>query len=176
VNIADPHNHWGRDKRGFNKQTYLEEMLRLKRESVQKPERAPLNAFLLGNAYFSMTWHGKYWIMSRTWWSMDEFDSWSITKCSPILDNYYGCARARRWYRQCMVTSEDPDLKALACLMVRECDERMRRYVHYASTDHDSPLPTFRDRYGPRLQGRAREAYAQIQECANYEAFIARYR
>ncbi len=72
VNVEDAHNYGKSDVNRYNKRTIVERMIALKQEAKQNARKRALNNYLLGNAYFSMTWHGKYWIMSRIAWSMWE--------------------------------------------------------------------------------------------------------
>src|SRR5690606_8832494 len=76
VNLEDPHNYVKQDSARYNKRTIVDRMLRLQREADKNPGKRALNNYLLGNAYYNMTWHGKYWIMSHIGWSIWDMAQW----------------------------------------------------------------------------------------------------
>jgi|694.fasta_scaffold99698_2 hypothetical protein len=165
VNVSDLHNGAKQDRRFFSKRTYLAEILRLKREAATDPAKAALDNYLLGNAYFNMSWHGKYWIMCDVAWSSDE-EIFTDGKSAAFKAHYYGLARAKPYYLKAMRQAKDPALKALACYMAAFCDH-----------PRDPQEAHRRNRLLKELhKGPEREAYEGIVECTLYEDFIGRYR
>lgn len=165
VDVADPNNYAKKDILHYNKRQLMDELVCLREQFERDPQRHALNAYLIGNAYFNMSWYGKYWIMSSTWWSVVQFDhSWSVRDPVP-RENYLRLARARVWYLKCMRNSTDPELKALACFMVTCCDQRNdedfeRHHLHRRELRDSTALAT----------------YDAINECIGYDGYIARYR
>ena len=165
VDVADPNNYAKKDLLHYNKRQLVDELVCLKEEAVKHPEKAALNAYLIGNAYFNMSWYGKYWIMSSTWWSGEQFNEpWSPHN-EAFEDHYLRLSRAKTWYLRSMRTAKDPELKALACFMVTYCDQQNdeegeRRHLHKRE---------LRDSL-------SRAAYEGINECLGYDDYIARYR
>ena len=165
VDVADPNNYAKKDLLHYNKRQLVDELVCLKEEAVKHPEKAALNAYLIGNAYFNMSWYGKYWIMSSTWWSGEQFNEpWSPHN-EAFEDHFLRLSRAKTWYLRSMRTAKDPELKALACFMVTYCDQQNdeegeRRHLHKRE---------LRDSL-------SRAAYEGINECLGYDDYIARYR
>lgn len=165
VNVSDQHNGARKDRHFYNKREYVAEILRLKREAAADPSKAALNNYLLGNAYFNMSWHGKYWIMCDVAWSSDP-DNFSDGKPAAFKAHYYGLARAKPYYLKAMRLARDPGLKALACYMAAFCDH-----------PRDPQEAHRRNRLRGQLRdGAEREAYQGIVECTQYADFIGRYR
>ncbi len=165
VDVADPNNYAKKDILHYNKRQLVDELVCLKEEARRHPEKAALNAYLIGNAYFNMSWYGKYWIMSSTWWSGRQFDQRWSRRDAAFEDHYLRLSRAKEWYLKSMRTAKDPELKALACFMVTYCDQQNdeegeRRHLHKRE---------LRDSL-------SRGAYEAINECVGYDAYIARYR
>ncbi len=165
VNVGDLHNGARQDRRFYNKREFVGEVLRLKHEALVDPSKAALDNYLLGNAYFNMSWHGKYWIMCDNAWSSDMEMS-GTDRPEAFKRHYFGLARAKPHYLKAMELAKDPALKALACYMAGFCDHPM-----------DPQEAHRRNRLRPRLRGDAeREAYEGIVECTQYADFIGRYR
>lgn len=169
VNIEDPHNYAHKDQGHYTKRTIVERMIDLKQDAARHPRHRALDEYLLGNAYYNMTWHGKYWIMQRIQWTR-----WAETYGDPVTrtpqnDAYFGCAAARTHYEAVLRSAKDPVLKAMACRMVNECDQNWRWY-----TGDNSDVP---DPYKDLLtDAKSREAYEAIQDCSRYADFVARFR
>ena len=165
VDVADPNNYTKKDILHYNKRQLVDELVCLKEEAAKRPEKAALNAYLLGNAYYNMSWHGKYWIMSSTWWSSEQFSYRWSPRDPAFLAHYLRLSRARSWYLKSMRTAKDPELKALACFMVTWCDQQndpeYERHHRHRAELRDSV---------------ALETYEAINECIGYDGYIARYR
>ncbi|MEZ4740710.1 MAG: hypothetical protein R2818_15450 [Flavobacteriales bacterium] len=172
VDLEDQHNTEHRDKGRYNKRTILERMIALKREARTDPSKRALNNYLLGNAYYNMTWHGKYWIMSRIGWSMWEMSEWRDREYAGPTDGaYFGCAKAKPYYVAAMKYAKDPVLKAMACRMAGECE------ANWLSFQGEGGLDEWENPHAAALKdGKSREAYRAITECTGYRDFVARFR
>jgi hypothetical protein len=173
LNIHDPHNYRKEDRGRYNKRTIVERMLALQREADRNPKKRALNHYLLGNAYYNMSWHGKYWIMSRIAWSIhDMSDRRGATYGAPGDDDYYGCARAMEHYVQAIDT-KDPVLKALAVRNAARCAWNWQTYKDGSEPDWS----TWENPYKKHLRDRKRQdAYDDVVECRGYADYVARYR
>ncbi|MBL7981171.1 MAG: hypothetical protein JNL52_05110 [Flavobacteriales bacterium] len=171
VNVEDAHNYGKSDVNRYNKRTIVERMIALRKEAELNPKRRAVNNYLLGNAYFSMTWHGKYWIMSRIAWSMWEDGDWNEPTQEKRFDDadYFGCQRAKRHYEQAFRTAKDPVLKAMACRMLVECDRNWRSFSGQPDTDESPWVDLLKDK-------KSREAYRAIEECVSYSVFVQRFK
>ncbi|HRF79619.1 MAG TPA: hypothetical protein PL070_05990, partial [Flavobacteriales bacterium] len=99
---------------------------------ASNPKKRALNNYLLGNAYFNMTWYGKYWGLSRIAWSIHDMSGWYEPEYNtPGDDDYYGCARAKEHYLAAMEAATDPVLKAMACMMAEQCEYNWGDYQRW---------------------------------------------
>jgi hypothetical protein len=173
LNIHDAHNYGKTDNVRYTKRTIVERMLALQREADRNPKKRALNHYLLGNAYYNMSWHGKYWIMSRIAWSIhDMSDRRGATYGAPGDDDYYGCARAMEHYVQAIDT-KDPVLKALAVRNAARCAWNWQTYKDGSEPDWS----TWENPYKKHLRDRkSQNAYNDILECRGYADYVARYR
>jgi hypothetical protein len=173
LNIHDPYNHSKSDSGRYNKRTIVERMIHLQREADRDPKARALNHYLLGNAYYNMSWHGKYWIMSRIAWSMHDMNGLRGNGSgAPGDDDYFGCARAREHYLKAIDT-KDPVLKAMAVRNAARCEWNWQTYINKGEPDWG----TWQNPYKNRLTSKkSQEAYWDILECRGYEDFVARYR
>ena len=172
LNIHDPHNYWKEDHANYNKRSIVERMVALKKEAERNPKKRALNNYLLGNAHYNMSWHGKYWIMSRIAWSMHEMDQWRDREESgPFDDDYFGCERAKAHYLIAARAAKDPVLKAMAVRMLGKCEWN---WLDYSG---EGGLDEWENPHADILTDRkSREAYLDIQECRGYADFVSRYR
>lgn len=170
VNLEDPHNYNKADSVRYNKRTIVERMVRLQQEAEREPGKRALNHYLLGNAWYNMSWHGKYWIMSRIGWSVWEMSGWRTRAESPGDADYYGSRRARQHYLIALKEARDPVLQAMACRMAEECDRNWAMFTGESVPEGASP-------YRAQLSGSAGQAaYKAIEDCSGYADFVARFR
>lgn len=171
VNIEDPHNYHKTDSVRYTRLSIVERMVALKKEAARIPSKRALNNYLLGNAYFSMSWYGKYWGLSRIAWSIHR-DGWSD---EPVRargdDDYYGCERAKVHYLAAMEAAKDPVLKAMACMMAEQCEYNWGEYQRW--DDPIGPEPPYLDQL---TDANSQQAYRDIIECRHYADFVRRYR
>jgi hypothetical protein len=172
VNIEDPHNYSNSDSARYTRRTIVERMIALEQEAARNPKKRALNHYLLGNAYYNMSWHGNYWGLSRIAWSMHEMDQWRDRETSgPGDDDYYGCARAKKHYVLAMEAAKDPVLKAMAVRMAGECEWNWLAYAGEGGLDEwENPWKEqLRDK-------KSQAAYRDIEECRSYADFVKRFR
>lgn len=174
VNIHDPHNYSKSDNVRYTRLSIVERMVALKNEAARDPKKRALNNYLLGNAYYSLSWHGKYWGLSRIAWSIHDMSGWYEPEPqydTPGDDDYYGCWRAKEHYLMAMETATDPVLKAMACRMAGECESNWMNYSAESGV-HDRRNPWEEELTDVQSQ----EAYRDIVECRHYADFVRRYR
>jgi hypothetical protein len=172
VNIEDPHNYGKSDSANYTRRSIVERMIALQNEADMNPKKRALNHYLLGNAYYNMSWHGKYWGLSRIAWSMHDMSDWRGNGYgAPGDDDYFGCARAREHYIKAIGAAKDPVLKAMAVRMAGECEKNWLAYTGQG-------MPG--DRENPHVSKlsdhKSRAAYREIEECTGYADFVARFR
>lgn len=172
VNIEDPHNYTKQDSVRYTRLSIVERMVALKKEAARNPDERALDNYLLGNAYYSMSWHGKYWGLSRIAWSVHDMSGWyEPAYDTPGDDDYFGCARAKEHYVAAMEAATDPVLKAMACRMAEEC---AYNWAAYKGSDHfTSEDVAYRDQL---TSAKSQEVYRDIVECRHYADFVRRYR
>ncbi len=172
VNIEDPHNYHKTDSVRYTRLSIVERMVALKKEAASNPKKRALNNYLLGNAYFNMTWYGKYWGLSRIAWSIHDMSGWSEPEYNtPGDDDYFGCARAKEHYLAAMEAATDPVLKAMACMMAEQCEYNWGEYQRW--DDPIGPEPPYLDQL---TDAKSQQAYRDIIECRHYADFVRRYR
>jgi len=172
VNIEDPHNYHKTDSVRYTRLGIVERMVALEKEALRSPAKRALNNYLLGNAYFSMSWHGKYWGLSRIAWSMHEMSEYRDMEYNTPGDaDYYGCERAKEHYLAAMENAKDPILKAMACMMAEQCEYNWGEYQRF--DDPVGPEPPYLDQL---TDAKSQQAYRDIIECRHYTDFVRRYR
>jgi hypothetical protein len=172
VNLEDPHNYGKSDSANYTRRTIVERMIALQREADRDPKKRALNHYLLGNAYYNMSWHGKYWGLSRIAWSMHEMSQWrDREEGGPGDDDYFGTKRAREHYIRAIGTAKDPVLKAMAVRMAGECERNWLDHMGEGGMDEwENPhVSKLKDR-------KSQAAYREIVECIGYADFVARFR
>jgi len=94
----------------YNKVTFLKELIALKtRAQKLSGEAKALTLYKIANAYYSMGYAGKYWIMQKNYQLQDrEYDN-----DKDVNPEYYQAQRARYYYKEALKNSSDPKLLAL---------------------------------------------------------------
>ncbi|MDP3928174.1 MAG: hypothetical protein Q8R57_04075 [Bacteroidota bacterium] len=94
----------------YNKVTFLKELIALKtRAQKLSGEAKALILYKIANAYYSMGYAGKYWIMQKNYQLQDrEYDN-----DKDVNPEYYQAQRARYYYKEALKYSSDPKLLAL---------------------------------------------------------------
>lgn len=94
----------------YNKVTFLRELIQLKNKAQkQSGETKALSLYKIANAYYSMGYAGKYWIMQKNYQLGDrDYDN-----NNDVNPEYYQAQRARYYYKEALKSSKDPKLLAL---------------------------------------------------------------
>ena len=177
VDLNNPHRRNEEDSTGYTKPQMIERLIRLKEEAAKGGPDAAEKYRLIANAYYSMTWHGNSWIMTRPGWSMSdpEGDWWMRSYRTPYIEEfYYGCTRAKKYYLEAMKRSEDPEQAALCCLMAAVCD---RNYVNYVTKNNEKAEDRY-SKYFVLLNNRyatTRFYDRLLDECPGIKKYIAKY-
>jgi hypothetical protein len=108
----------------YNKTTFIERLLELKQELKSDPKKYEQNYFLIGTAYYNMTSHGNYWLMSHIYHPGDDLFSTDST----FEATYIGCKYALEWFNQGVKSCENKSLAALCCFMAQECEHKRDKY------------------------------------------------
>lgn len=110
----------------FNKAEFVARLIELKKENTAKSN------LLLGHAYFNVSYWGNSWMMIAYDWSTygnrqtysdyvygeNNYDAEMMYHNS----NYYRCTLAKMYYEKALKMSKSKDDKALASLMIFECN------------------------------------------------------
>ncbi|OYU96808.1 MAG: hypothetical protein CFE21_00535 [Bacteroidetes bacterium B1(2017)] len=98
----------------YNKRTFLEELITLKTKAANaKGEEKAKMLLKIANAYYAMTYNGKFWIMQKNYhMGYDPNDSYT-----DVDPTYYSGARAKYYYKQILQNSSDPKLLG-ACIYI----------------------------------------------------------
>jgi hypothetical protein len=150
-------------------------MIRLKQKAAEDKKNAALHYYKLANAYYNLTWHGKFWILSKPWSSASDYSEYAKDfTVSRFNDAYYGCVRARAYYIKAMTLAKDKKLASLCAYMARQCDKKFQNYRAMSVFKREAgKIP---DHYPELLTQRGfdKDYYKElIEECATYNSFVA---
>jgi hypothetical protein len=147
--VAYTSSHFGSDslpKAAYNKTTFVGKMLELKQQLKTDPKKFEQNYFLLGAAYYNMTHHGNYWLMSEIFWDPGDASEGSVWN-----EVYYGSKRAAEWFAKGVANCVKKENAAMCCFMANICQDQQDTYeyeVKYAGIDRDKQ-PDFKTRKTP---------------------------
>jgi hypothetical protein len=104
----------------YTKTSIVERMIALKKDAAANPEKAAIDNYYLGNAYYNMCYNGNCWIMSNDYKSNNE----SITEnLKPELTYYYNYSRPVPYYQAALKASKDDKLTAICVFMLDVCKQ-----------------------------------------------------
>jgi len=134
VNVYDP-GEWNSGDSSYknnpDKKIFVEKLLTFKRREAKEtnPEiKAKLN-FIIGNSYYSMTYYGKFWLMSKLWWNRNDFDEYPF-KPDPSFDaHYYEAERAAVYYRRAFNITKNAKKAAFYCMYLTACANNKKYYL-----------------------------------------------
>jgi hypothetical protein len=114
----------------LNKRTFIKRILELKKSLQTKPQEAAKTNYYLGLAYYSMTYHGEMWLMSRIWQSGDEMTLYGEENCDDrsFMSWYLGSKRAQDYFVKAMRGTKEIDLAAAAGLWANICENDYKAY------------------------------------------------
>ncbi len=142
LSIYDTHSYYdSMVKNNPDKKVFIEKLADMKKRAATETNsevKAKLY-YMIGNAYYSMTYYGKFWLMSRLWWGRDDWNEEDNANYSPEFKlNYYGAARAQPWYQLAFNTTRFPKNAAYYCLYLTMCENNRRSYNHYINNAQNS--------------------------------------
>ncbi|MEO8236585.1 MAG: hypothetical protein ABI793_01450 [Flavobacterium sp.] len=117
----------------FNKAEFIAKLIRLKKQNTASSN------LQLAHAYFNVSYLGNSWMMTAyDWTSGDSYIDYIYGDNTEVEKkyqngNYYNLTTARMYYQKALEMSKNKNEKALASLMIFECDY----YSYYA--DYVSP-------------------------------------
>ncbi len=180
IRLNDARNFEKKDNGHWNKKTIVRHMIELKQEADRNPAKYAADYRALGNAYFSMTYYGKYWIMNKTWWSGGELGEWSNSlKQSAFNDMYYGCTLAKKYFKLAAANSKDFNSATISYYMAGKCGQNYDRYVWYCKhKDYTVTMPDFKNAFVATIKRLYPDTKKRIDErtateCTYYEDFLA---
>ncbi|MDR7211975.1 hypothetical protein [Flavobacterium piscis] len=124
----------------FNKSEFIAKLIRLKRQNTAASN------LQLGHAYFNVSYLGNSWMMTAYDWTSGESyidyiygDNTEVEK-KYQSGNYYNLTMARQYYEKALKMSKNNNEKALASLMIFECDYYNYYAVHIYSEQEIVPF------------------------------------
>lgn len=119
--IVDPWNgHASMNEKNLvnTKVTFLRKLLELKVSMAKaKGDKKAWYCYQIGNAYFSMTYSGKYWIMQRNYWTSSETN----TDVKSFDKIYFQGIRARYYYKKALQLTTNEQLANISSFMLYQC-------------------------------------------------------
>lgn len=181
VDTRSPRLHTGKI---YSKTAFVGKILQLKAEIARDPSKKAMNEYLLGNAYYNMSWHGNFWIMSHVYRSVGDMfvdgkDIANRAANDAFNSHYLGATRAKSYYKLAMQHSQkDATLAQLAAFMADYCDQHWQEYQANLAGKGDSFRPTKRSNLLALRQVTSNtQAYDQLsRDCTGYGDFIDKYR
>jgi hypothetical protein len=127
LSIYDPHeNHPNPGyKNNPDKSIFIAKLLSYKKQLSQErnPENKARLNYIIGNSYYSMTYNGKFWLMSKLWWGVNLDEGNLNPKETAFNRDYYESGKALYYYRQAFNLTKDPKKMAFYCLYVSQCEK-----------------------------------------------------
>jgi hypothetical protein len=121
-----------RGKYNFVKTEFVKQLIDLNHALGKNPKNKADIYLKLAHAYYNCSYWGNSWMMVNYSQSVNRNENWSPSDClfGPLYDtqkpmvelNYFGCSIARQYYRKALQTATNNEQKAIASLMLHECD------------------------------------------------------
>ena len=89
----------------------------IKQVKKQKGDKRAKTEFLIANCYFNMTTHGNSWMMRRSWWSANTYNTIYVDS-----DEFNKCLKAKDHYLAAYESAKSPMFKALCLRMAGRCE------------------------------------------------------
>jgi hypothetical protein len=134
-------------KAQYSKTAFVKKLIELKQQLKSDPKKFEQNYFLIGTAYYNMTQHGNFWLMSEIAWDRGFYN----VEKTPQNDIYYGCKRAADWFAKGIANCAKKENAAMCCFMANRCQYQQDMYnyeVKYAKTPEDK-RPDFKESKTP---------------------------
>lgn len=97
-------------------------------EKTQTGNAKAKTNFLIANCYFNMTTYGNSWMMRRSWWSANIYNTVFVDN-----DEFNKCILARAHYMKAAEASQSDEFEALCLRMAGRCES----YELYFDTEYD---------------------------------------
>ncbi|MBL7815702.1 MAG: hypothetical protein JNL70_11880 [Saprospiraceae bacterium] len=183
VDVVHPHTVTFADSIKYNKITFLERVVALRNEAQKNPSVAAQNYYLLGNAYYNMTWKGNFWLMSDIYWGAFESHSDYFKSDTTFINTYFGLTRAQKYYEMSLNSTTDEKLAALNRFMIGYCAKTREDYFFYQKVsrwDDNAPKPpAFKNPadvvYNQKFPNRLKDYSGAKYWCTNYESLAKLY-
>jgi hypothetical protein len=133
-------------KAKYSKTAFVKKLIDLKQQLKTDPKKYEQNYFLIGTAYYNMTQHGNFWLMSEIAW-----DRWERPERNPASEVYYGCKRAADWFAKGVANCTKKENAAMCCFMANRAQYQRDKYEHaikYQRTPYDK-IPEFKEKNTP---------------------------
>ncbi|MES2003473.1 MAG: hypothetical protein V4450_03050 [Bacteroidota bacterium] len=139
LSVYDPHQFRGGKsyKDNPNKVMFLQQLLDYKRKlAVEKdPEKQARLNYIIGNAYYNMSYQGTFWLMSKLWWSSEEPET---LRLKPFELNYYGTVRAKVYYARAIALTRNRQKAAFYCIYLTQCENNRLKMLAQAGSGRNS--------------------------------------
>ncbi|MFL5728231.1 MAG: hypothetical protein ACJ75J_01985, partial [Cytophagaceae bacterium] len=155
----------------YNKTEFVRKLIEIKRKADSGKDRGKYY-FLLGNAYYNMSYYGNSWMMTKYWWSGGEDYELKRSKSNDV---YYGCEKSKRYYLKAMEYSGNKALAALSCRMAGKCEMHLMTYADKNVRD-DAGNAYHSNKYY-RMIGKEYSEYSEelLEECFSSKDFLGKY-
>ncbi len=134
LNIYDTHQY--NDDSSYpdnpNKKQFIEKLIEYKNKLSKEtnPESKSKLCYIIGNAYYSMSYYGKFWLMSKLWWGRYELEY--LQQKTSLFDlNYYGTIRAKSYYQKAFDLTKNPEKAAFYCMYLSNCENNRLSFLSY---------------------------------------------
>ena len=133
----------------FNKAEFVKTLLELKKENTAESN------LKLAHAFFNVSYWGNAWMMTSYGWTSGFGDGYSDyvfggnrseREKTYQNGNYFNCNLAKSYYQKALFLSKSKEEKALASLMIFECD-----YVSFAAMTNLSGSDNLKFRAGKEI-------------------------
>ena len=182
VDVEHPHAPTFADSTRYDKTTFLTQMLKLKKSAEKTPSVSAREFYLLGNAYYNMTWKGNFWLMSYIYWGVSQQYS-DYFKDETFINSYFGLERAQKQYELCLKNTKDEKLAALCHFMIGVCNKAKTEYRFYLNNNRwadpapeppvaVNPMDAF---FNKKFPNRIKSYQNSDYWCTNYAALAKLY-
>jgi hypothetical protein len=157
------------DKPYCNKAIFIQKLIDLKNNELEAKdfeEKAKFN-FQIGNAYYSLTHKGKFWIVSKPWWGQSEYESEECNDLKDFENVYYNCFRAKKYYTKAFNLTKNKKTAAFYAMYINLCN---RNYAN----ENDIPKKSF---YALLKRKTGTEVYYENfqSNCDDYQNYLSEF-
>ena len=98
----------------------MERLIELQKQAESRDKKLSAKAnYLLGNAFYNMSYYGNSWMMVSYWWSVSD-----IYKEGKVNKNYFSLETAKAYYKKAMEASPTPSFAALNLRLMGICEKQ----------------------------------------------------